>query len=133
MTNDQPNTTMDINDCLCLNNISMTGCVYQLYIITSIPLVAASHWSTCDCSTSQSAIKLFVTKQNIVNSNHLVDKLQIEYSFVKTQIKLITIVQPEQQTFQHSTDFDPYQHIMECMTWTPIITKHQDKHNLCGK
>ena len=38
--NDIPNTTMDINDCLCLNNISMTGCVYQLYIITSILMAA---------------------------------------------------------------------------------------------
>ena len=47
MINNQPNITIHINHCLCLNNISTTDCVYQLYIITSIPHTAGGHSSIC--------------------------------------------------------------------------------------
>ena len=113
----------DLNDWLCLSaayhNINTIG--------SRMPLI--------DMQLINQSInhQVFVNVQNYVNPNHLVDKLQLEYSFMTTQIKLIPIVQPEQQIVWHRCDFDPYQHIMECMTWTPIITKHEDKHNLYGK
>ena len=72
----------DLNDWLCLSvayhNINTIG--------SRKPLV---HMQLINQSINH---QVFITKQNIVNPNHLVDKLQLEYSFLKTQIKLITIV-----------------------------------------